>query len=510
MTPGLLERSSVRFGASFLANLCRAGLSFLSGLVVARALGAADYGNLTFLLATFASLSFLLDLGTTSAFYTFVSHRRQPPVFFLLYFAWTFGLQLLGTVIAIAFLLPAGATRGLWLGQSRSLVLLSLVSSFAVTQAWGTVAQLGEAARKTVVIQAGATAQALLHLVVVLLLVSFHALSVKTVLWLQLVEFAALALAFGPWLVRLNLDREPAARRDRPTLVKEFVEYCRPLAVFGLVSCGYSFTSRWLLQAFGGSAQQGYFALGQQLSAISLIATTSLLSVFWKEIAAARQRGDTDRIRELYTTSQRGLFTLAAFVSCALIPHTRAIVALAAGRSFDAAALPMAIMFLYPVHQSVGQLQTTMFLATGATVTHTRTTLGMMLFSLPLTYWVLAPPSTVVPGLGLGATGLAAELVLVQVAAVAWRDKYLERAWNVPSSFGDQVRMLGCFLTLGFATKWLASRLIGDRDALWPTAAGIAAYVLIATPFLLSRPAIARPLQALLAQPFKSPVVPII
>ena len=170
---------------------------------------SAPQTNFTFLLATFASSSFFLDLGTTSAFYTFVSRRRQPPAFFLLYFAWTFGLQLSGTVIAIAFLLPPSAIRELWLGQSKPLVLLALGSSFAVTQAWGTVAQLGEAARKTVVVQAAATAQALAHLAIVLLLVSFDAITVKAVLWLQLVEFTALALAFGPWLLRLNVDATP-------------------------------------------------------------------------------------------------------------------------------------------------------------------------------------------------------------------------------------------------------------------------------------------------------------
>jgi len=47
------ERVSIRFAASLVANLTRAGFSFAAGLLVARTLGAANYGDLNFLLGSF-------------------------------------------------------------------------------------------------------------------------------------------------------------------------------------------------------------------------------------------------------------------------------------------------------------------------------------------------------------------------------------------------------------------------------------------------------------------------
>src|SRR5438477_7907587 len=84
----LREHVAVRIGATLVANLLRAAFSFVSAIMIARGLGAAGYGDLNFLLGSFAAMSQLLDLGTSSAFYTFISQRRRSLSFALIYTGW--------------------------------------------------------------------------------------------------------------------------------------------------------------------------------------------------------------------------------------------------------------------------------------------------------------------------------------------------------------------------------------------------------------------------------------
>src|SRR5881394_3230635 len=107
------ERVTVRFGATLFANVFRMGLSFLSGIIIARGLGASSYGDLSFLLGSFVSISPLLELGTSSAFYTFIAKRRRSRTFALLYLSWM-AIQFFLPVFAIGLLFPRSFVVHIW------------------------------------------------------------------------------------------------------------------------------------------------------------------------------------------------------------------------------------------------------------------------------------------------------------------------------------------------------------------------------------------------------------
>ena len=76
----------VRFLTTLFVNIARVGLSFIGGIIIARSLGPAVYGNYSFLLGSFISITTLLDMGTSSAFYTFLSQRKRGLKFYVYYF----------------------------------------------------------------------------------------------------------------------------------------------------------------------------------------------------------------------------------------------------------------------------------------------------------------------------------------------------------------------------------------------------------------------------------------
>ena len=153
---------SVRAIASLGGNVLRNVLSMFAGLLIARGLGPSDYGNLTFLLGSFLAIRQLLDLGSSSAFYTLLSQQPRGRQFYLSYFGWM-AAQFLVTVLVVAVLLPRPILDRLGRGHARGLVVLACVASFLQQHVWQTVGQIGEAARQTVRVQALNLAVGVLH-----------------------------------------------------------------------------------------------------------------------------------------------------------------------------------------------------------------------------------------------------------------------------------------------------------------------------------------------------------
>ncbi len=459
MPERLGERIVVRFGATLAANLLRAGLSLLTGVMLARGLGASGLGDLFFLLGSFTAVNQFIDLGSSTAFYTFLSHRRRGRTFFALYFGWL-AVQFLVTSGIVMNVLSALLVDRIWVGHQRAVIWLAFGASFVTTQVWGVVSQLGEARRKTVAVQTVAVLQAALHAVLVALGVRGGWLTVPLVMWLLIGEYLLLIAVIAPLLVRENLTASPAAPETLSGVLREFVQYCRPLVAYATVSCLYLFTDRWLLQRFGGAQQQGFFAIGQQFAAISLIATASILRIFWKEIAEAYERHDHQRIKRLYETTSRGLYVVGAWMSGWLIPYSREILLWTVGPAYEAAWPVLALMLLYPVHQSMGQVRGAYFYATRATTDYTRIGLIMMGLSILVTYVCLAPPSARWPGLGWGAVGLAAKMVGLQIIGVSLQARVIARTWGFAHDHGRELSVLALWCGLGWAGKWIGAAAV--------------------------------------------------
>jgi O-antigen/teichoic acid export membrane protein len=445
------ERVIVRFAATLLANFLRAGLSFASGIVIARAFGAAGYGNLNFLLGSFAAVMQLLDMGTGAAFFTFISRRRRSIRLFAWYVGWLAAQFLVTSVVVL--LMPASLVQRVWLGQDRVVILIAFAASFLTNQVWGFVIQLGEAVRRTIVAQSVAVLQALLHFGLVAVAWYAHRLTVPVVLWLLIAEYLTLAVLVGPMLVRSNLLSQGEVDEPLRETFRAAYRYSRPLAVYGWLGFAYTFADQWMLQRFGGANQQGFFAVGQQFANIGLIATTSMLRVFWKEVAEARERGDGERTRHLYKRTIRSLYFCAAWISCLVLPYAREILNWTVGSSYRGAWLCLSLMFIYPVHQALGQIQGTLFQATGDTTSYARIGLGMMAVSIPITYLLLAPGTAWPVGLDLGAVGLACKLVVLQVVAVNIQGYVVARSNAWPFEYGFQILLLAVLLSIAFLAR---------------------------------------------------------
>ena len=438
----------VRFLASLSANIIRMGLGFVTGLIVARGLGTANFGNYSFLLSSFNSITALLDMGTSSAFYTFLSQRKHSPKFYLYYLSWL-TVQFVLILALIAFIFPQTLRDKIWLGLPKKMIILSFLASFMATKIWPTVMQAGETIRATVVVQLGNVLLAALYFCVVLALAVLHRFTIPNL-------FAALIcinLLFSLILAkRLKNDLIAEVEDGFSDIFGKFRSYCGPLAISGLVGFAYSFADVWLLQKFGGAVEQGLYYVGYRFGAVCLIATTSILRIFWKEIAEANESGDKERLYYLYVKTSRSLFFVSAFGACFLIPFSKEILTLL-GSEYEDGYICLAVMFIYPVYQSLGQINGSYFLATGRTGLHSKIGITMRIVSVPVTYLVLAPSSNMIPGLGLGSVGLALKMVILVVITVNIYHFFISKISNWRFSIFNQFIIIGLLLAVSFVIK---------------------------------------------------------
>jgi O-antigen/teichoic acid export membrane protein len=448
----LKDRYSVktRFLTTFATNIVRLGIGFVTGLLIARSLGPANYGNFSFLIGSFGALAALVDTGTSSAFYTFISRKARGTRFFALYGTWIL-LQFL-ILLALVGWLPEKAKDRLWLGQPKELIFLALCTTFAMNQLWRLLGQVGESIRDTVGVQMRNLLVAVGYMFCVLAAGFADLLTIKSLLLINVGLYLFFSILYA-----IRLHRQGVFRQNEPLafweILKEFKDYCSPLLLYTWVGFFYTFADLWLLQRFGGATQQGYYAIGARIAAVTLIATTSILQVFWKEISDAHEKRDTERIKNLYFVVSRRLYFISALISCALIPFSREILSLVLGPAYAAAWLPLSIMLLYPIHQSMGQITGTVLYSMGKTRAKSYTGLVFMAVSLVCSYFFIAPHGNALPGLGLGAAGLSAKMVLCQWLDVNLMAFFVARYTASAFDWMHQFKVIVPLLIFGFAWK---------------------------------------------------------
>ena len=443
----------VRFVFTLGANLLRALLSFVTGMLLARWMGPRDYGNMSFLLGTFLGIRQLLDLGTSTAFFTFLSQTPRSRRFVNGFFVWL-AIQFILPALAIAFVLPGAWLATVWHGEHRGVVLLAFAAAFMQNSAWPAVQQAAESQRKTLWVNSISVAIAIVHIIAVFVLWRIGALALPWIFLAISLEFLVAGIVAHQRFSYAD-DADDPDSASLGVMVRKYWVYCVPLIPYAFFGFAQEFADRWLLQNYGGGVQQAFYAVGAQFAAIALLATTSILRIFWKEVAEAHHRKDHQRAGELYRRVTRLLFLVGAICSGILLPWASEILRLVLGDAYGNGALTLAIMFLYPIHQSMGQIGGTMLYATERVSVVVYTGIGTVVLGLIVAYFVLAPSTATIPGLGLASAGLAAKMVLVQLVGVNVTAFLIARIFKWPFDWIFQpASILGC-LAIGWASRAL-------------------------------------------------------
>jgi O-antigen/teichoic acid export membrane protein len=487
----LLQDHSVqsRFTFSFLSNGLRGLLTVATSVIIARGLGPDDYGVFTFLFGSFLAFRVLLGMGSENAFYTFLSQKVQTKQFFIFYFCWQV-IQLLLPILMIGLLLPETWVDWIWLHQERGVIILVFVAVFIKQNAWQTLVFVAESFRLTNKIQTWSLIISAIHLVALLLLWRFSTISLIPIICITIVEYLiALVLAWRGFGTLFPGDLD----FDWKELWWKYYKYCLPLAIFSVLGFGNGFADNWLLQNYGGPVQQAFFGISQQMSVVVLLASSSFINIFWKEISEAQHQGNQERLKLLYQKSIKLFFFIGASICGFLIPWSKEIISLFLGETYLECNSVLAIMLLQPIFASLGQISGAFLLATSQTKAQVKLGSIVLGISIPLSFFIQANENSFLPGLSLGAVGMALKYVGFTAIGANLFNWWIAKShgWKIEWRF--QLIGLSGFLAIGWLAYQVPLHVMPVIELNMYLHAGIALlfYIILAVGFLLSFPEVA-------------------
>ncbi|GAB4407491.1 MAG: lipopolysaccharide biosynthesis protein [Anaerolineae bacterium] len=448
-------------------NLIGLVVGLVTESIIPRGLGPVAYGNFNFLSNFFTQVVSFFDAGTSTAFYTKLSQR--PTDAGLLRFYWGF-TELLGLTVClgvgIAFSL--GLESWLWPEQTTLFIWLAVL--------WGLLAWYSErinhivdAYGLTVKSEIVRIWQKILGLVLILLMFWADRFSLTEFFIYQYVILLFLCVAWWRLLTQSGKALFPKIKltfQQIKNYGQEFYHYSAPLITFTFFSLFVGVLDRWLLQRFAGSVEQGFFGLSFKIGAICFLFTRAMTPLLLREFSTAFERQDLNQMRYLFQRYIPLLYVVAAFFAVFVAVQAEKVSLIFGGSEFRGASLAIGIMAFYPIHQTYGQLSSSVLFATGQTKLYRNIGLFMLLINLPLTLWLLGPKEW--SGLNLGATGLAIEMVLIQFIGVngqLWfNTRFLQLSfWKL---IGHQIYSVAllvgvAWLSVTFIDQMINSTLLG-------------------------------------------------
>jgi len=412
----LKKRFIYKLGGNFAAL----ALGVIALAVVPRVLGPTDFGRFEFLTANFKLVLDTLALQLPVAYFNWISrkgHKEGTDYATGFTFYWTIGItSLFGILIYAA--IQFGISDWLWPDVQVRYLWYALAFTFVVSF-YQLCISLADGRALTVGLEKIRLVQNVLKTAGILLLFGWGLLTLSSYFLVQSAVVCFSIIASIVWLasrkaLSARLLKFWSAEKAEKVKFHQFaISYTQPLIITMLVGFVFLYFDRWFLQIIAGSSQQGYFALSERLGTVVFIFTSAMTPLIMREFAFAYEERDMARLSGLFERIKIFIF-IATVAGCFMSVQSKAIVMLFAGDKYSEAIIPVAIMALFPIHQTFGQLSGSLLVATGQTRLYANLAIAVMVVSAPMAYFLLASPDFLIPGLALGATGLAIKMVLIQ------------------------------------------------------------------------------------------------
>ncbi len=409
-TPSLFRRYLSRLGSSFFTIV----FNLITASLIPRALGASAYGNFDFLLRFFQQITGLFDAGTSSGFFNKLSQRNNDLGLIRTYAKYALSVFLLLSLL-IGSIWFFDYKDQVWAGQEWHFIILASLLAYLM---W-----IYELARK-VVDAFGCSIRSEVILVItkassviaIIILFQYSLLSLFTLFIAELLFHLALVILFGRVSFQYIKKQANTYYSTNQQVITELWEYSSPLILLTIIGVIGILADRWLLQLYGGSEEQGFYAVSFRIAGISLVFTSAVTQLIVREYSINYKEGNLERIRELFKHYSLMLFVLAAYFSVFISFQSDTIVWIFAGDDFSGASYAMMLMAFYPVHQTLGRMTGSFLLGTEKTKLYSNVVISTSIIGLLLSWFLLAPKDSF--GLDAGSVGLSVKMILLQFISV--------------------------------------------------------------------------------------------
>ena len=473
---------SKKYVFTFLTGVLRAAISFFTGILIARYLGPDQYGRLAFLLAIFLSVKQITDLGTAQAFFYFMSQKKRTKDFIYKYFSWLF-FQLFITIVLIIVIFPNELIVKLWHGENTTMIIVALCASFMQNTLWPAVQQALDSQRKNYLSQGIGATITIAHFLIIYFLIRLEQLGLYSLLFSVLIEYFLAAV-----LLFKFIDSKESDEVVENGIIKLFFNYCKPLIIYNAIGFTYSFMDAWLLQKFGGNNNQSYFAISSQVASIALLATATITNIFFKEVTEYFYKGINEWVLQYYKKTTRFLFFFATMVTCLALPWIEDIIMMVYGEKFLLASATMLVMFFFPIHQSMGQIQSLFFLGTNNLKLYVNVGIVFMVLSIFITYFLFNYINTYYPDFKNVSIILAFKLVVLQFVQVNIIAYIIARKFKSKLDWIFQPVILLLFISFTYISSFISQEIYLFEKFYFNFIISIVFYLIFTIIFILFSP----------------------
>ncbi|WP_425857522.1 lipopolysaccharide biosynthesis protein [Aeromonas veronii] len=407
MEDSLNKRYIVKLTSSAVSGIVNASILAM----VPTALGPVVFGNFTYLTQFFTQVLAFLDAGTSTALFTRLSAKKNNQQLLVFYFILSltifllvnFGVLFIGyfnishhfgdSVRLIEIYLAVILCFLIWLSQ----IFIKISDAYALTSS----------------IEVGKIFTRLVTLVFLYLAIKLSLINSVTYYLFNLFFTIVLILI----IITILVKRKVITRKTMTTSpnfvvhVRLFKRFCKPLLQFNVVGIFVGLFDVWLLQNTSGSVEMGFYGLSYSIAALSIIFTSAMTPVISRDFTKYYSEGLTEKTAKLFESYSPFLYCLSLVIGSYLLFASENIIFIFSDERFIEAKYCLMILALYPMHQTYGQLTSSVLFALEETEVYKN--IGI-LFS----FVGLALSLALIYLLDLGAAGLALKMVLIQIVSV--------------------------------------------------------------------------------------------
>ena len=385
--------------------------------IVPRVLGPVQYGNYSFLTFFFPKVVKFLKFGSSSAFYTKLSSRQSEYkligfyLYYILLVAFLLGFGVAGifTLNLNKFVFPDQNSTFIWIAAGLS--ILGFISTF--------IHEINDAYGLTVKMELFFILQSILATTIILVLYFTDKLNISTYFICHYIILLFVIIA--GWRIlhlrHVHIFRYyKLFRKELLSYINEFYTYSHPLFFNSLIVLIVGVGDRWLLQYFSGSIEQGYFGLAFKVGSVCFLFTSSFTPLFLRELSLSFIKNNREEMTRLFKKFMPLFYFIAAYFAIFISINSSFLSTIIGGEKYQGAILVVAIMAFYPIHQTFGQLNGSVFLASSQTRIIRNIGVSTGIIGLLVSFIFIGPSEY--GGLNMGAIGLAIKMVIIQFIAV--------------------------------------------------------------------------------------------
>ena len=241
---------------------------------------------------------------------------------------------------------------------------------------------------------------------------------------------------------------------------KQFFSYSHPLLTLSIVTFTFGLFTRWGLQFFGGSVEQGYFSFSDSFSGFIIIFGNSITPLLQREFSISYNDSNNERIKSIFERSLLIFVSFTSLLSIFILFNIKTITMLIGGNSYGNSILSTQIMLFYPIPYIANNILYSTCYATNKTKLLRNVQIFIVLLNTIITFFLIAPEKYW--GLNLGAMGFAISLVAVtylnHIILLIYCSKMLDLNWfNLMFKY---LRLICAFMIIGLLCFFLIKVLI--------------------------------------------------